>query len=175
MKKQFFYFFSALLILIFSCSKDDNTNNNNNNNNNTPGKGYVKFKLDGKEVLFDIVGTVWADSSGGIGGVTATQSNGVSTFQLILEGVDFAVGKSYSLVDENTLGIFMYTKDKAKPFTDFIFMEPDGPCSGSIKITKKKLNTYYYAFSGTFSGVALDDADNTHQITDGEIYDPKSE
>lgn len=171
MKKQLFYFFYTLLIFISSCTKDENPISNNNNT----GKSYVKFKLDGKEVLFDIVSTAWVDSSGGIGVVLATQSNGVSAFQLALEGVDFSVGKTYSLVDENTLGFFMYLKDKAKPLADIIYIDPDGPCSGSIKITRKKLNTYNYAFSGTFSGIAIDDADNNHQITDGEIYDSKSE
>jgi hypothetical protein len=178
MKNKFLFIISIFIILSSACSKDDNNANDNNNNRNiNRDTSYISFKLDGREVKLDIASIGWIDSSGGTAVVLGTQKNGFEQFQIVFEGVDFNVGQSYSLVDDKIVRLAYYIPDKRMPFTNLIGFIADKQSSGSLKVTKKKLVPILgsYAFSATFSGIALDENEKTHQITDGFIYDSRSE
>lgn len=180
MKNLFFFILSIFIILSSACSKDDNNINNNNNNNNGNTKkdtGYITFKLDGKEIKLDIAAAAWSDSTDRIASIIGTQKNGFEIFQIVLEGIDLNVGSIHSLVDENTVNLAYYTPDRRMPFSNIIGFVNDNRCSGSLKVTKKKFVPILeaFAFSATFSGVALDENEKIHQISDGIIYDSRSE
>ncbi|MBK9378318.1 MAG: hypothetical protein IPM86_08790 [Saprospiraceae bacterium] len=180
MKNIFFFILGIVIILSSACSKDDNNINNNNNNNNGNTKkdtGYITFKLDGREVKLDLAATAWSDSTYGTASIAGTQINGPELFQIVIEGVGCNVGQSYNLGDEKTVKIAYYLPDKSMPFTNIIVFRPDKLSTSSMKVTKRKIVPIkgYYAISATFSGVGLDQNNNTHQITDGIIYDSRSE
>ena len=178
MKNIVFFILAIFIILSSACSKDDNNINNNNNNGNTKkDTGYITFKLDGREVNLDLAATAWSDSTYGTASIAGTQINGPELFQIVIEGVECNVGQSYNLGDEKTVKIAYYLPDKSMPFTNIIGFKPDKMASSSMKVTKRKIVPVkgYYAISATFSGIGLDQNNNTHQITDGIIYDSRSE
>ncbi|MGB3196841.1 MAG: hypothetical protein WBB17_03865, partial [Saprospiraceae bacterium] len=150
---------------------------NNNNGNTKRDTGYISFRLDGREVKLDFAAAAWSDSGDRIASVIGTQKNGFETFQIVLEGIDLNVCSIHSLVDEKKVNLSYYTPDRRMPFSNIIGFVNDNRCSGSLKVTKKKLVPILgsYAFSATFSGIALDENEKTHQITDGFIYDSRSE
>ena len=133
--------------------------------------------MDGKEIKLDIAAAAWSDSTDRIASIIGTQKNGFEIFQIVLEGIDLKVGSIHSLVDEKTVNLAYYTPDRRMPLSNIIGFVNDSRCSGSLKVSKKKLVPILgsYAFSATFSGVALDENEKTHQITDGIIYDSRSE
>lgn len=178
MKNVFFFILAILIILSSACSKDDNIINNNNNNGNTKrDTGYISFRLDGREVKLDFAAAAWSDSGDRIASVIGTQKSGNETFQIVLEGIDLNVGSIHSLVDENTVNLAYYTPDRRMPLSNIIGFINDNRCSGSLKVSKKKFVPILeaFAFSATFSGVALDENEKIHQISDGIIYDSRSE
>lgn len=178
MKNKFLFIISIFIILSSACSKDENNTNDNNNNGNTNrDTSYISFKVDGREVKLDLAGTSWSDSTSGTVVITGTQKNGQEFFQIVMEGVECNVGQSYSLVDMKTVRVAFYAPDKRMLFTNFIGFISDKLTSGSMKVTKKKIVPVkgYFAISATFSGVGLDENNKTHQITEGIIYDSRSE
>ena len=176
MKNIVFFILAIFIILSSACSKDDNNINNNNNNGNTKrDTGYISFRLDG--VNLDLAATAWSDSTYGTASIAGTQINGPELFQIVIEGVECNVGQSYNLGDEKTVKIAYYLPDKSMPFTNIIAFRPDKLSTSSMKVTKRKIVPVkgYFAISATFSGVGLDENEKTHQITDGFIYDSRSE
>ncbi len=173
MSNRFSYkFFMIILILYFSCSKETAIEDNSSSKSS-----YIKFKLDGKEVILDSVNIIYNDSADGSAEISGLQKNGPALLIILLDHYKFTDGSTHSLIDPNKLVFFTYRKDTLNFSTDIYSITSDAQCKGSITINKRKLLLdelpNRYAINGIFSAVAVNGNNKAINFSDGEFYDKR--
>jgi hypothetical protein len=173
MSNHFSYkFFMITLVLYLSCSKETVIENNSSSKSS-----YIKFKLDGKEVILDSVNIIYNDSADGSSEISGLQKNGPALLVILLDHFKFTEGSTHSLIDPNKLVFFTYRKDTLNFSTDIYSITSDAQCKGSITINKRKLLLdglpNRYAINGIFSAVAVNGNNKAISFSDGEIYDKR--